>query len=110
MSLLSIATGHVRYAEVLDQLATQEGDMWSLGMILYVLLNGQEPSINQANAFESLESKLVFPNITPIHLSEMCRALLRSDPFKRPTIDQILQACFRSCLKNDETLIIQIMC
>ena len=27
---------------------------------LHVLLNGQEPSINQANAFESLESKLVF--------------------------------------------------
>ena len=49
------------------------------------------------------------PNITPIHLSEMCRALLAiSDLSKRPTIDQILQECMFPLrfvsLKKDETL------
>ncbi len=76
---------------------SKEGDMWSLGMLLYVLLNGKEPSISQANVFQGVENKLSFiPNMTPLHLSNICAALLRSDPFRRPTITQIIQECMFS--------------
>eukprot|EP00942_MAST-04A_sp_MAST-4A-sp1_P011395 g11395.t1 len=86
---------------VISHLATEKGDMWSLGMLLYALLNGKEPSLSQSNVFQGVENKLSFiPNMTPVHLSNICTALLRNNPNQRPSIDQVLQECMFSLNKN----------
>jgi serine/threonine protein kinase len=73
-------------------------DWYSVGVVLFEALTGQRPFTGQARAVMSAKQRvearaphLLRPDV-PLDLSELCSALLRIDPVKRPTASEILRA------------------
>jgi len=67
-------------------------DIWSLGVILYMLVCGAAP-FQEANDSETLTMIMDCNYIVPSHISQQCQHLISSmlcrDPSKRATLDQI---------------------
>jgi len=67
-------------------------DIWSLGVILYMLVCGAAP-FQEANDSETLTMIMDCNYIVPSHISQPCQHLISSmlcrDPSKRATLDQI---------------------
>ncbi|EGR30222.1 protein kinase domain protein [Ichthyophthirius multifiliis] len=87
-----------------------EVDVWSLGVIIYTLLIGKPPfeTKDVKQTYKRIRlNKYSFPENCTI--SEQARSLIVSmlilDPSKRPTMEQILEHPFMSCVdKNPQTL------
>ncbi|MBN3298228.1 SNF related kinase b [Amia ocellicauda] len=67
-------------------------DIWSLGVILYMLVCGQPP-FQEANDSETLIMIMDCRYTVPVHISEECRDLisrmLQRDPGKRASLEEI---------------------
>jgi len=67
-------------------------DIWSLGVILYMLVCGAAP-FQEANDSETLTMIMDCNYIVPSHISQQCQNLISSmlcrDPSKRATLEQI---------------------
>jgi len=67
-------------------------DIWSLGVILYMLVCGAAP-FQEANDSETLTMIMDCNYIVPSHISQQCQDLISSmlcrDPAKRATLEQI---------------------
>ena len=84
--------------EVLNQEYDNKCDIWSSGVILYVLLSGKPPfrGTTDADIFRSvLTAKLSFPPADWNKISQEARALIKRmlnrNPHKRPTAADVLQ-------------------
>jgi serine/threonine protein kinase len=84
-------------------------DIWSLGIILYGMLTGDEciyKNVNRAEYEEKLKyfQSIVFPADVQIsaEVKELIELILNPDPTKRPTIDMILNHGW--CKEEGESL------
>jgi len=71
-------------------------DVWSLGILLFVLLSGLFPFDDSRNGVEFIFDKIVAGSFfTPSHLStdasDLLQSMLQIDPSKRPSVQQILK-------------------
>merc|ERR1712167_77064 len=101
-SMLETACGTPEYVapEVLQQLPGGYGvpcDIWSLGVVVYVMLSGRPPfySRNQAKLFQMIKSSPVsFPprywGNTSDQTKDLILCMLQKDPAKRITAQGIL--------------------
>ena len=93
-----VGTAYYIAPEVLDMDYDNKCDIWSCGIILYVLLCGYPP-FNGATEEKIVErikkGKFGFPAEEWDHISpnakDIIKSMLTLDPKKRPTADQILQ-------------------
>lgn len=84
--------------EVLDGTYTSQCDMWSLGVIVYVLLAGEMPFADDDEDKLLLKTRAGQYRMRPdawlghsMHAMEFTQVLLRTDPEKRPTAAQALE-------------------
>lgn len=95
---LETSCGSLAYSapEILlgDSYDAQAVDIWSLGVILYMLVCGQPP-FEKANDSETLTMIMDCKYSMPSHVTVTCRRLIASmlvrDPEKRATLEQISQ-------------------
>ncbi|XP_055837908.1 SNF-related serine/threonine-protein kinase isoform X2 [Episyrphus balteatus] len=95
---LETSCGSLAYSapEILlgDSYDAQAVDIWSLGVILYMLVCGQPP-FEKANDSETLTMIMDCKYSMPSHVTVTCRRLIASmlvrDPEKRATLEQIAQ-------------------
>ncbi|KAM7372915.1 hypothetical protein PAMP_007806 [Pampus punctatissimus] len=93
---LNTSCGSLAYSapEILlgDEYDAPAVDIWSLGVILYMLVCGQPP-FQEANDSETLTMIMDCKYTVPPHISHACKALighmLQRDPRKRATLEQI---------------------
>ncbi|XP_030373831.1 SNF-related serine/threonine-protein kinase [Scaptodrosophila lebanonensis] len=78
-------------------------DIWSLGVILYMLVCGQPP-FEKANDSETLTMIMDCKYTVPAHITQACRHLIASmlvrDPKKRATVEEIASSAWLK--KTDE--------
>jgi serine/threonine protein kinase len=93
--LISHTVGTVGYIapEILTQHAySKPADMWSFGIILYILLCGQFPFEDDSQV---LCQEIIFQEAEMSHMSNdassLLRSLLKRDPAERLTVEQALQ-------------------
>jgi calcium-dependent protein kinase len=93
-----VGTAYYIAPEVLDMDYDSKCDIWSCGVILYVLLCGYPPfnGSNEEKIIEKIKTgKFGFPADEWDHISpnakEIVKSMLTLDPKKRPSADQILQ-------------------
>jgi len=87
--------------EVLDEKQghSYEVDIWSLGVVIYALLIGKLPfeAADIKSTYKRIKmNAYLFPDKTEISLQakDLIAKILNSDPYKRPTLDQILEHPF----------------
>uniref|UniRef100_A0A3P9JL87 SNF-related serine/threonine-protein kinase n=1 Tax=Oryzias latipes TaxID=8090 RepID=A0A3P9JL87_ORYLA len=93
---LNTSCGSLAYSapEILlgDEYDAPAVDIWSLGVILFMLVCGQPP-FQEANDSETLTMIMDCKYTVPPHISQACRDLighmLQRDPKKRATLEQI---------------------
>ncbi|KAM9776960.1 SNF-related serine/threonine-protein kinase isoform 1-T2 [Syngnathus typhle] len=93
---LNTSCGSLAYSapEILlgDEYDAPAVDIWSLGVILFMLVCGQPP-FQEANDSETLTMIMDCKYTVPPHISEACRDLighmLQRDPKKRATLEEI---------------------
>lgn len=95
------AFGTVRYAspEMANDLCGQKADIWSCGVIMYILLSGKAPFLksndNETLDFIKSRPKVKFPSAQWGHISQpakdIIKAMLDPNPETRPTAVAVLQ-------------------
>lgn len=101
-SMMSTLCGSIPYCapEVLSgQKYTRESDIWSMGIILYSLFDGNLPFFHQnTNSLVYLicESDLKFPKTFEYELKDLLTRMLAKNPEERIKIEEIKQHAFLS--------------
>lgn len=83
---------------------TPHSDIWSLGVILYYLIQGKLPfdGDNSDKIIQLIQnSTFVLPTDADDNLSDLITKMLNKDPHKRPTIDEIKTHPF---IRNEKIL------
>ena len=92
--------GSVHYAapEVIQQKPYdgKKADVWSLGIILFILLSGLFPFDDNLNRTEIIFDKIVagdffMPSYLSSEVSPLLKSMLHKDPKKRPSVEEILK-------------------
>ncbi|CAD7702477.1 unnamed protein product [Ostreobium quekettii] len=92
-----VGTPYYVAPEVLNKHYSKEADVWSMGVILYILLIGVPPFYKDTDEeiFEAIQDGYVdfecdpWPDISDAAL-DMCQRMLAMDPSQRPTADELL--------------------
>lgn len=66
---------------------TEKSDVWSLGVSLYVIMNGRYLFDNKA---EILHKKIIFPHEWSSDFTDFLSCLLERDPVNRSSVDELL--------------------
>ena len=81
-------------------------DIWSIGILLFELSTGKTPF--KGNDIETVrqnigESNITWPNNIDPDIKDLCSKILKTNPYQRPEIENILEhQFFKKYLKNKE--------
>jgi tRNA A-37 threonylcarbamoyl transferase component Bud32 len=103
-----VGTAYYMSPELLRGKYDQSCDVWSIGIVAYILLCGYPPfnGEDDPQIFETIkQGQFIFPNLAWDHVSseakDFIKCLLRNDPRKRFTADEALQHPWVNNLDRD---------